>query len=75
MVDFIAFSFQLMSSIKTVLLEMLSMFDAKSRLSGKQLREQLHNCWPASNSSIAMEQLGKELRDEMKQSLEVVSLQ
>ena len=63
-----------MASIKTVLMEMLSTFDAKSRLSAKQLREQLHHCWPVSNSSIAIEQLGKELRDEMKQSLEVVRL-
>ena len=65
-------SLQLMSSIKTVLMEMLSTFDAKSRMSAKQLREQLHQGWPVSNSSVAMEQLGKELRDEMKQSLEVV---
>lgn len=65
-------TFQLMASIKTVLMEMLSTFDAKSRMSAKQLREQLHQGWPVSNSSVAMEQLGRELRDEMKQSLEVV---
>ena len=62
-----------MASIKTVIMEMLSSFDAKSRMSAKQLREQLHQGWPVSNSSVAIEQLGKELRDEMKQSLEVVS--
>lgn len=61
-----------MASIKTVLMEVLSTFDAKSRMSAKQLREQLHLGWPVSNSSVAMEQLGKELRDEMKQSLEMV---
>lgn len=62
-----------MASIKTVLMEILSTFDAKSRTSAKQLRDQLHLGWPVSNSSVAMQQLGKELRDEMKQSLEVVS--
>ena len=61
-----------MASIKTVLMEMLSTFDAKSRMGAKQLREQLHQGWPVSNSSVAMEQLGKELREEMRQSLEVV---
>jgi hypothetical protein len=61
-----------MASIKTVIIEMLSTFDAKSRMSTKQLKEQLHQAWPVSNSSVALEQLGKELRDEMKQSLEVV---
>ena len=61
-----------MASIKTVLMEMLSTFDAKSRMGAKQLREQLFQGWPVSNSSVAIEQLGKELRDEMKQSLEVV---
>ena len=65
---------QLMSSVKTVLIEMLSTFDAKSRLSAKQLKEQLHTCWPVPNSRVALDQLRKELRDEMKQSLEVVSL-
>lgn len=64
-----------MTSIKNVLVEMLSTFDAKSRMSAKQLREQLHQCWPVSNSTTAIEQLGKELRDEMKQSLEVVGVQ
>ena len=62
-----------MSSVKTVLIEMLSTFDAKSRLSAKQLKEQLHTCWPVPNSRVALDQLRKELRDEMKQSLEVVS--
>lgn len=62
-----------MASIKTVLIEMLSTFDAKSRTGAKQLKEQLHQGWPVSNSAVAIEQLGKELRDEMKQSLEVVS--
>lgn len=62
-----------MSSVKNVLVEMLSTFESKGRMSAKQLREQLHQCWPVSNSASAMEQLGKELREEMKQSLEVVS--
>ena len=62
-----------MSSVKTVLIEMLSTFDAKSRLSAKQLKEQLHTCWPVPNSRVALDQVRKELRDEMKQSLEVVS--
>ncbi len=61
-----------MSSVKTVLIEMLSTFDAKSRLSAKQLKDQLHTCWPVPNSRVALDQLQKELRDEMKQSLEVV---
>ncbi len=63
---------QLMSSVKTVLIEMLSSFDAKSRLSAKQLKDQLHTCWPVPNSRVVLDQLRKELRDEMKQSLEVV---
>lgn len=64
---------QLMSSVKAVLIEMLSTFDAKSRLGAKQLKDQLHTCWPVPNSRVALDQLRKELRDEMKQSLEVVS--
>ena len=51
------------------------MFDSKSRTGTKQLREQLHQGWPVSNSSVALEQLGKDLREEMKQSLEMVRLE
>ena len=62
-----------MSSVKNIVVEMLSTFESKSRLSAKQLREQLHQCWPVPNSASYVEQLGKELREEMKQALEVVS--
>jgi len=63
-----------MSSVKNIVVEMLSTFESKSRLSAKQLREQLHQCWPVPNSASYVEQLGKELREEMKQALEVVSI-
>ena len=51
---------------------MLSTFEAKSRMSAKQLKDQLHTCWPVPHSRVTLDQLKKELRDEMKQSLEVV---
>ncbi len=62
-----------MTSIKTVLIEMLSTFEAKGKMGAKQLREQLHQAWPVPDSRAAIEQLRRELKDEMKQSLEVVS--
>ena len=63
----------MMTSVKAILTEMLSTFEAKSRMSAKQLKEQLHTCWPVPHSRVTLDQLKKELRDEMKQSLEVVS--
>ena len=63
----------MMTSVKAILTEMLSTFEAKSRMSAKHLKDQLHACWPVPNSRVTMDQLKKELRDEMKQSLEVVS--
>ena len=65
---------QFMMSIKTVLIEMLSSFEAKGRMGSKQLKEQLHQAWPVPDSRVALEQLRKELRDELRQSLEVVSV-
>ena len=61
-----------MTSIKTVLIEMLSMFEAKGRMGAKQLKEQLHSAWPIPDSTVALAHLRKELVEEMKQSLEVV---
>ena len=63
----------MMTSVKAILTEMLSTFEAKSRLSAKHLKDQLHSCWPVPHSRVTLDQLKKELRDEMKQSLEVVS--
>ena len=63
---------QLMTSIKTVLIEMLSTFEAKGRMGAKQLKEQLHSAWPIPDSTVALAHLRKELVEEMKQSLEVV---
>ena len=63
---------QLMTSIKTVLIEMLSTFEAKGKMGAKQLKEQLHMGWPVPSSQGYLEQLRKELKAEMRQQLEVV---
>ena len=63
---------QLMSSIKTVLIEMLSQFEAKGKLGAKVIREQLHSAWPVPGSRSAYDQLRKELLEQLKQELEVV---
>ena len=61
-----------MSSIKTVLIEMLSQFEAKGKLGAKVIREQLHSAWPVPGSRTAQEQLRRELLGQLKQELEVV---
>ena len=61
-----------MTSIKTVLIEMLSTFEAKGKMGAKQLKEQLHMGWPVPSSQGYLEQLRKELKAEMRQQLEVV---
>ena len=66
------FTEKLMTSIKTVLIEMLSTFEAKSKMGAKQLKEQLHMGWPVPSSQGYLEQLRKELKAEMRQQLEVV---
>lgn len=66
-------SLQLMSSIKTVLIEMLSQFEAKGKLGAKVIREQLHSAWPVPGSRTAHDQLRRELLGQLKQELEVVS--
>ena len=63
---------QLMTSIKAVLIEMLSTFEAKGKMGAKQLKEQLHTAWPIPDSTVALAHLRKELVNDMKQSLEVV---
>ena len=63
---------QLMSSIKTVLIEMLSQFEAKGKLGAKVIREQLHSAWPVPGSRTAQDQLRRELLGQLKQELEVV---
>lgn len=63
-----------MSSIKAVLIEMLSQFEAKGKLGAKVIREQLHSAWPVSGSRTAHDQLRRELLGQLKQELEVVSL-
>lgn len=65
---------QLMSSIKTVLMEMLSQFEAKGKLGAKVIREQLHSAWPVPGSRSAHDQLRRELLDQLKQELEVVGV-
>ena len=65
---------QLMSSIKTVLIEMLSQFEAKGKLGAKVIREQLHSAWPVPGSRSAQDQLRRELLSQLKQELEVVSV-
>ena len=64
---------QLMSSIKTVLIEMLSQFEAKGKLGAKVIREQLHSAWPVPGSRSSHDQLRRELLEQLKQDLEVVS--
>lgn len=66
------FTEKLMSSIKTVLIEMLSTFEAKGKMGAKQLKEQLHMGWPVPSSQGYLDQLKKELKAEMRQQLEVV---
>ena len=61
-----------MTSIKAVLIEMLSTFEAKGKMGAKQLKEQLHTAWPIPDSTVALAHLRRELANEMKQSLEVV---
>ena len=51
-----------MTSIKTVLIEMLSTFEAKGKMGAKQLKEQLHMGWPVPSSQGYLEQLRKELK-------------
>ncbi|CAI8032310.1 Protein kinase C-binding protein 1 [Geodia barretti] len=63
---------KLMSSIKTVLIEMLSQFEAKGKLGAKVIREQLHSAWPVPGSRSSHDQLRRELLEQLKQELEVV---
>ena len=43
-------------------------------MGAKQLKEQLHTAWPIPDSTVALAHLRRELANEMKQSLEVVSV-
>ena len=63
----------MMFSIKTVINEMLSMFESKGKMGAKQIKEQLHTAWPVPDSRSQLESLKKELRSEMRRSLELVS--
>ena len=67
-------SLQLMSSIKTVLMEMLSQFEAKGKMGAKVIREQLHTAWPVPSSRTLQEQLRKEMLQQLNHELEVVSV-
>ena len=67
------FVLQLMSSIKTVLIEMLSQFEAKGKMGAKVIREQLHSAWPVPGSRSVHETLRRELLQQLKHELEVVS--
>ena len=62
-----------MSSIKTVINEMMSMFESKGKMGAKQIKEQLHTAWPVPDSRSQMEALKRELQAEMRRSLELVS--
>ena len=61
-----------MASIKTVLIEMLSQFEAKGKMGAKVIREQLHRAWPVPGSRSTHDQLRRELLSQLKQELEVV---
>ena len=63
-----------MSSIKTVINEMLSMFESKGKMGAKQIKDQLHTAWPVPDSRSQMELLKKELQNEMRRSLDLVGL-
>ena len=62
-----------MSSIKTVVIEMLSIFESKGKAGAKQIKEHLHTAWPVPDSRSQLENLRATLKEEMKASLEVVS--
>ncbi|XP_019851063.1 PREDICTED: protein kinase C-binding protein 1-like isoform X2 [Amphimedon queenslandica] len=66
------FSEKLMSSIKTVVIEMLSIFESKGKSGAKQIKEHLHTAWPVPDSRSQLEKLKKELKEEMEKSMEVV---
>ena len=61
-----------MSSLKSVVYEMLSMFEAKGKMGAKQIKEHLHSAWPVPDSRLALEKMRHELKQEMTQSLKVV---
>ena len=63
---------QMMSSIKTVVNEMLGMFESKGKMGAKQIKEHLHSAWPVPDSRSQLEKLRAELHQEMRQSLEMV---
>ena len=62
-----------MSSMKAVVYEMLSTFEHKGKMGAKQIKEHLHTAWPVPDSRSQLERLRVELRNEMRQALEVVS--
>ena len=62
----------MMSSIKTVVNEMLSIFESKGKMGAKQIKEQLHTAWPVPDSRSQLESLKRELQNEMRRSLELV---
>ena len=62
----------MMSSIKTVVNEMLGMFESKGKMGAKQIKEHLHSAWPVPDSRSQLEKLRAELHQEMRQSLEMV---
>lgn len=63
-----------MSSIKAVVVEMLSIFESKGKAGAKQIKEHLHTAWPVPDSRSQLEKLRAELRQEMRQELELVSV-
>jgi hypothetical protein len=66
------FSEKLMSSIKTVVIEMLSIFESKGKAGAKQIKDHLHSAWPVPDSRSQLEKLRSQLKQEMTTSLEVV---
>ena len=62
-----------MSSIKAVVVEMLSIFELKGKSGAKQIKDHLHTAWPVPDSRSQLEKLKSELKEEMAKSFEVVS--
>ena len=62
-----------MSPVENFFDDMLLTFMSKSCLGVKQLQEQLQQCWPVASSASCMQQLWKEIQQEMKQALEEVN--
>ena len=68
-------SFQLMSAVQLVLLEMLADFHVQGKEGAKVIGDQLLSSWPISPSHRMMQELRQEMKNELDQRIEHVSRQ